>query len=308
MESGSGQVRYGCLRVRYILAQVIHGHRHECQCKPSFRVGEARVAQVPAKHLGRRVKAVSVKLKVGEAEGHKNGQPQLARYFSQPTKGLSLVRTAHQHPRRLCCGRCLSRRAVSDHCGSRGRAGSARDQQGFAASRWTPMSGAEAFVQFYEAGFTEPRPWGRADCTFGRRVQPLPTTVSIARANSRAESCQVGSSVAAARAFMVHRSRSPRSLIKRRSASANAATSSGGTKRPVSAGTVSGIAPAVVETTGSPCNVDRAIRWQQMENDVTHQTRPQATRHRSRLRSPRGWELFLAANRNRRCRPICPGG
>ena len=36
MESGSGQVRYGSLRVRYILAQVIHGHRHECQCKPSF--------------------------------------------------------------------------------------------------------------------------------------------------------------------------------------------------------------------------------------------------------------------------------
>ena len=57
------------------------------------------LAQVSAEHLGRRVKAVSVKLKVGEAEGHKNGQPQLARYLSQhqgpPTEDES-VRASSQ--------------------------------------------------------------------------------------------------------------------------------------------------------------------------------------------------------------------
>ena len=41
------------------------------------------LAQISAEHLGRRVKAVSVKLKVGEAEGHETGQRQPARYPSQ---------------------------------------------------------------------------------------------------------------------------------------------------------------------------------------------------------------------------------
>ena len=48
----------------------------------------------------------------------------------------------------------------------------------------------------------------------------------------------------------------PRALlglsIRRRNAAASAATSSGGTSTPASAGTVSGIAPAVVPTTGTP--------------------------------------------------------
>ena len=78
-------------------------------------------------------------------------------------------------------------------------------------------------------------------------------TVPIAPANSRAESRQVGSCPAAARAFMASRCRSTRSLIRRRSACASAATSFGGTSRPVPAGIVSGIAPAMVDTTGSPC-------------------------------------------------------
>src|SRR5262245_7728601 len=78
-------------------------------------------------------------------------------------------------------------------------------------------------------------------------------TLSIAPVNSRAESCQVGSCAAAARAFMASRCRSARSLIRRRSACANAATSSGGTSRPAPSGIVSGIAPAVVDTTGNPC-------------------------------------------------------
>jgi hypothetical protein len=68
-------------------------------------------------------------------------------------------------------------------------------------------------------------------------------TVSTAPTNSRAESCQVGSRAAAARAFVASRRRSAGSPIRRRSACANAAASSVGTSRPVPAGTVWGIAP-----------------------------------------------------------------
>src|SRR5712692_3657818 len=71
---------------------------------------------------------------------------------------------------------------------------------------------------------------------------------SSARANSAPCSRQDGNTIA--RAPAARRWRSSGLSISRRSTAANASTSSGGTSTPAPAGTVSGIAPAVVPTTG----------------------------------------------------------
>src|SRR5262249_24759492 len=76
------------------------------------------------------------------------------------------------------------------------------------------------------------------------------TSPSNTRANSVACSYQDGKETA--RAPAVSRCRSLRSSNSRRSAVASASTSSGGTRMPASRGTVSGIAPAFVPTTGTP--------------------------------------------------------
>src|SRR5688572_11238204 len=76
---------------------------------------------------------------------------------------------------------------------------------------------------------------------------------SMAAANSLAESCQVGSAAAAVRAAAAMRSRSVLLEMRRRNALANAVTSSGATRMPASAGTVSAVAPPVVPITGKPC-------------------------------------------------------
>src|SRR6266566_7980136 len=80
----------------------------------------------------------------------------------------------------------------------------------------------------------------------------LHDTPSITRTNTAAAAAQVGSRFAAARALRASRARSPASEISSRNAAASAGTSSGGTRSPAPAGTVSGIAPAVVPITGTP--------------------------------------------------------
>src|SRR5262249_2627208 len=77
-------------------------------------------------------------------------------------------------------------------------------------------------------------------------------TVSITCAKRAAGGGQVGSGAAAARAAAASRARADASAINARNAAARASTSSGGTSTPASAGTVSGMAPARVPTTGRP--------------------------------------------------------
>jgi hypothetical protein len=66
------------------------------------------------------------------------------------------------------------------------------------------------------------------------------------------------------------RCRAARSLIRRRSACTNATTPSGGTSRPVPAGSVSGIAPAMVDTTGNPCAIASASTIPSLETRREH--------------------------------------
>src|SRR5215471_14135307 len=75
---------------------------------------------------------------------------------------------------------------------------------------------------------------------------------SMARTKTAAAASQVGSRLAAARALAASRARSASSEITSRSAAASAELSPGGTRSPAPAGTVSGIAPAVVPITGTP--------------------------------------------------------
>jgi hypothetical protein len=91
----------------------------------------------------------------------------------------------------------------------------------------------------------------------------------------------VGSCDAAARAFLASRCRLARSLI---SAFASAPMSFGGTRRPVFGGIVSGIAPAVVDTTGSPCAIASAsaIPYPSKRDARTNTS---AAKHSSMIRS-----------------------
>src|SRR5437764_13240346 len=86
-------------------------------------------------------------------------------------------------------------------------------------------------------------------------AEPFAHAVSRSRAAAQpATACgQSGRRAPALRAPAASRARSGGSSIKRRSASPSAATSPGGTNSPASGGTVSGMAPAVVEITGTPC-------------------------------------------------------
>ena len=79
-------------------------------------------------------------------------------------------------------------------------------------------------------------------------MRPLVST----RRKIRAVASQSGNCAAAARATAAWVSRTRASAIIVRSAAASAATSSGGTRMPAPAGTVSGMAPARVPTTGRP--------------------------------------------------------